>query len=114
MRTVSAARSTESASLCALRAFAASSHVHADAAEPRVLVDGYELELVAREPDIVTPIGMAFDSQGRLLVIESHTHQRPDDYAGPAGRSHSHARRLATATVGSTAGARLPKGFSRR
>jgi putative membrane-bound dehydrogenase-like protein len=55
------------------------------AAEPRVLVDGYELELVAREPDIVTPIGMTFDSQGRLLVIESHTHQRPDDYEGPPG-----------------------------
>jgi putative membrane-bound dehydrogenase-like protein len=54
-------------------------------AEPRVLVDGYQLELVAHEPDIVTPIGMAFDAQGRLLVVESHTHQRPDDYAGPVG-----------------------------
>ena len=27
---------------------------------------------------------MAFDRKGRLLVIESHTHQRPKDYKGPA------------------------------
>jgi putative membrane-bound dehydrogenase-like protein len=56
-------------------------------AEPRLLVDepGFGLELVAREPDIVTPISMAFDTKGRLLVIESHTHQRPAGYEGPAG-----------------------------
>jgi putative membrane-bound dehydrogenase-like protein len=59
----------------------------AGAEKPRVLIDqpGFGLELVASEPDIVTPIGMAFDPQGRLLVIESHTHQRPEDYDGPAG-----------------------------
>lgn len=50
---------------------------------PRVLLDDYTLEQVAREPDIVTPVALAFDQQGRLLVIESHTHQRPDDYDGP-------------------------------
>ncbi len=57
------------------------------AEKPRLLVDqpGFGLELVASEPDIVTPIGMAFDPQGRLLVIESHTHHRPEDYDGPAG-----------------------------
>jgi len=55
------------------------------AAEPRTLVDGCHLELVAREPDIVTPIGIAFDHQGRLLVVESHTHQRTEDYTGPSG-----------------------------
>jgi len=55
------------------------------AAEPRVLVEGYKLELIAQEPDIVTPIGMTFDSQGRLLVVESHTHERPADYKGPPG-----------------------------
>ena len=47
--------------------------------------DRYKLELVASEPEIVTPIGMAFDRKGRLLVIESHTHQRPKDYKGPRG-----------------------------
>ncbi len=55
------------------------------AAEPRLSRDSYRLELVASEPDIVTPIGMAFDHQGRLLVVESHTHQRPKDYPGPDG-----------------------------
>lgn len=53
------------------------------AAEPRVSNDSYQLELVAEDPDIVTPIAMAFDKEGRLLVVESHTHQRPDEYAGP-------------------------------
>ncbi len=55
----------------------------AAAAEPRVLDDRYVLELVASEPDIVTPIGITFDRFGRMLVIESHTHFPPDDYAGP-------------------------------
>ena len=50
---------------------------------PRVLVDGWSLELVASEPQIVTPVAMTFDDQGRLLVIESHTHFRPEDYDGP-------------------------------
>ena len=53
------------------------------AAPPRVIVEGYELEPIAREPDIVTPVAIAFDSSGALLVIESHTHQRPDEYGGP-------------------------------
>ncbi|MCH7752179.1 MAG: hypothetical protein IH898_08505, partial [Planctomycetes bacterium] len=55
------------------------------AAQPRVLIDGCRLELVAREPDIVTPIGIALDHQGRLLVVESHTHKRTEDYPGPSG-----------------------------
>lgn len=54
------------------------------AAPPRTLLDDYELELLAREPDIVTPVALAMDTNGDLLVIESHTHQRPTDYAGPA------------------------------
>ena len=53
--------------------------------EPRVLVKEAMLELIASEPEIVTPVGMTFDSQGRLLVIESHTHQRPEGYEGPDG-----------------------------
>jgi len=48
------------------------------AADPRLWVD-----LFAASPDIVHPIGIAFDSHGRLLVIESHTHFRPPDYKGP-------------------------------
>lgn len=55
------------------------------AAEPRVASDRYQLELIASDPDIVTPIGMTFDREGRLLVIESHTHKRGPDYEGPKG-----------------------------
>ena len=55
------------------------------AAEPRTLVEGCRLEEIARDPDIVTPIGITFDRQGRLLVVESHTHQRSEDYVGPSG-----------------------------
>jgi putative membrane-bound dehydrogenase-like protein len=57
--------------------------VSVHAGEPRVLLPGCQLEQIAREPEIVTPVGMAFDTKGRLLVVESHTHQRPDDYEGP-------------------------------
>src|SRR5262245_1362786 len=52
-------------------------------AHPKVLDDGYQLELLAAEPDIVTPVGLDFDKKGRLLVIESHTHFPPKDYPGP-------------------------------
>lgn len=55
----------------------------ATAAPPKVVVDGLKLELVAEQPQIVTPIGMTFDQQGRLLVIESHTHFRTETYQGP-------------------------------
>lgn len=47
--------------------------------------DRYKLQLIAQEPDIVTPVGMAFDAKGRLLVVESNTHKRPADYKGPEG-----------------------------
>ena len=50
---------------------------------PRVLDDRMQLTLFASEPDIVTPTGATFDHQERLLVIESHTHQRPKNYEGP-------------------------------
>ena len=50
---------------------------------PKVLDAGYELIEFASNPDIVTPIGATFDAKGRLLVIESHTHQTPEAYEGP-------------------------------
>lgn len=53
------------------------------AADPKVADVRYELQLVAAEPDLVTPVGLAYDDRGRLLVIESHTHFRPEGYAGP-------------------------------
>jgi putative membrane-bound dehydrogenase-like protein len=59
------------------------SSIQLDAAPPRVTSQRYALELIAREPAIVTPVGMTFDHVGRLLVIESHTHQPPENYEGP-------------------------------
>jgi putative membrane-bound dehydrogenase-like protein len=41
------------------------------------------VELFAAAPDIVHPIATDFDSKGRLLVVESHTHFRPPKYDGP-------------------------------
>jgi putative membrane-bound dehydrogenase-like protein len=40
-------------------------------------------ERIAAEPQIVTPTGIAVDHLGRVLVIESHTHFRPEGYQGP-------------------------------
>ncbi|MEW4562153.1 PVC-type heme-binding CxxCH protein [Bremerella sp. JC770] len=50
---------------------------------PKVLDPRLQLELIAQQPDIVTPIGITFDSTGAFLVIESHTHHRKPDYQGP-------------------------------
>lgn len=52
-------------------------------AYPVVNDDLLQLELIASEPQIVTPIGLAIDSKNRLFVVESHTHHRPANYQGP-------------------------------
>lgn len=41
---------------------------------PKTLDNRFKIELVAKEPDIVTPVGACFNHKGQLLVIESHTH----------------------------------------
>ena len=41
------------------------------------------MDLIACAPEIVTPIGIVVDSAGRLLVLESHTHQPEKGYTGP-------------------------------
>lgn len=51
---------------------------------PKVLDPNLEIQLVASEPEIVTPTGLAADRQGRLYVVESHTHARGGDYSGPS------------------------------
>ncbi len=55
----------------------------APAQAPTVTDDRLVLELVAREPAIVTPTGLTVDERGRIWVIENHTHQRPPRYQGP-------------------------------
>ena len=52
---------------------------------PRLSDNRLQITLYAEHPDIVTPIGAAVDAQGRLYVVESHTHQPPPDYDGPSG-----------------------------
>jgi len=45
--------------------------------DPRLTV-----ELVAKEPEIRTPVGIQVDERGRLWVIENNTHFRPANYIG--------------------------------
>src|SRR5262249_21664970 len=54
----------------------------ARAAGPVVLDKRLVLELVAKEPDIVTPTGLAVDERGRVWVIENNTHHREGKYKG--------------------------------
>ncbi|MFO0953896.1 MAG: PVC-type heme-binding CxxCH protein [Isosphaeraceae bacterium] len=51
---------------------------------PRSTNPAVAVDLFAEAPDVVTPVGIAVDPKGRVLVVESHTHFRPNDYAGPA------------------------------
>ncbi len=50
---------------------------------PKAVDSRLTITLVAAEPDIVTPTGISIDDRGRVFVIESNTHFRPDNYVGP-------------------------------
>jgi putative membrane-bound dehydrogenase-like protein len=50
---------------------------------PKAVDPGIVVELVAAEPSIVTPVGLTVDDSGRVIVVESHTHFRPEGYDGP-------------------------------
>ena len=52
---------------------------------PKLNDDRLQVTLYASDPDIVTPIDSAVDTEGRLYVIESHTHNPPSNYSGPKG-----------------------------
>lgn len=49
---------------------------------PRALDERLAVDLVAAEPDIVTPTALDVDAQGRVWVIESNTHFTPKNYKG--------------------------------
>jgi len=55
----------------------------ADTRLPTVSDSRLELTLVASEPDIVTPVGLAIDRRGRIFAVESHTHFPKTNYSGP-------------------------------
>ncbi len=50
------------------------------AMERMILPAGYRVELFASEPDIVNPISMNWDEQGRLWVIESTEYPYPREF----------------------------------
>lgn len=49
----------------------------------KTLQPGVQLSLLAEHPDLATPTGVDVDEQGRVWVVATHTHFRPDDYIGP-------------------------------
>lgn len=68
---------------CLLSLFAGFSSTNAaEIPLPKVIDDRLKIELVAAEPDIVTPTGIAVDARGRVLCIENHTHFPKPDYVG--------------------------------
>ena len=46
------------------------------------LPQGFRIELVAAEPDVVDPVAMAFDERGRLFVVEMHEYPLSADPLG--------------------------------
>lgn len=50
----------------------------------RTLQPGITLTEIAVDPAVVTPTGIDVDARGRVWVVASHTHFRPDNYTGPA------------------------------
>ena len=49
----------------------------------QMLQPGVQLTLLAEHPDLSTPTGIDVDDQGRVWLVATHTHFRPDDYDGP-------------------------------
>src|SRR5262249_2824482 len=53
----------------------------AEALKKMVVPEGFTVELVASEPDIVNPVAMTFDERGRIWITESLEYPRSS--AGP-------------------------------
>ena len=71
------------ASVIAVLSIVVSPALHADVEQPKLLDNRLQIQLVASDPDIVTPVGLAIDAKDRLFVLESHTHSPPSKYKGP-------------------------------
>ncbi len=69
--------------LCCLPLFLVCAVTTVAAEPPRAIDPRLKIELFAESPQIVTPTGITVLDDGRVLVIESHTHFRPDGYTGP-------------------------------
>jgi putative membrane-bound dehydrogenase-like protein len=57
-------------------------NLRAESPPPKATDKRLVVELVAKEPEIVTPTGIAVDEKGRIWVVENNTHERPADYKG--------------------------------
>src|SRR5690349_5515638 len=68
--------------LCLILILAANT-ASAEVTMPHALDPRLQVTLFAAEPEIVTPCGLAVDGKGNVLVVESHTHFRPENYVGP-------------------------------
>lgn len=51
--------------------------------ELRILRPGVQLTRMAEHPDLATPTGIDVDDRGRIWVVATHTHFRPEEYVGP-------------------------------
>ncbi len=51
----------------------------AEEAKTFILPPGYRMELVASEPDIVSPVAVEFDGNGRMFVVEMRTYMLDAD-----------------------------------
>lgn len=47
----------------------------AEEAKEFLVADGFAIELVASEPDLINPVALAVDDKGRMIVSESHTYR---------------------------------------
>ena len=83
----------------------------AEAIEAMTVLPGFAVELVASEPEIVNPIAMTFDDQGRIWITESLEYPRKE-----AGRDAiaSRCSKTVTATAGRTRSRSLPRGSTSR
>ncbi len=65
----------------------------AEALARMTVPDGFTVELVASEPDVVNPIAMTFDDRGRIWITESVEYPRQ-----PAGRGRDRIKILEDTT----------------
>ncbi|WP_009965110.1 PVC-type heme-binding CxxCH protein [Verrucomicrobium spinosum] len=49
----------------------------ADAVKNMVVPEGFKVDLIAAEPDLVQPIAMCWDERGRIWVVEGNTYPQP-------------------------------------
>ncbi|WP_038159056.1 PVC-type heme-binding CxxCH protein, partial [Verrucomicrobium sp. BvORR106] len=49
----------------------------ADAVKKMIVPEGFKVDLIAAEPDLVQPIAMCWDERGRIWVVEGNTYPQP-------------------------------------